>query len=240
MCSLEEAFQTFSEVEPRIDLEKKKRRKRREVLPPEPQVIEPDRPAHRQLPPAELLGGAPTEYTKSSSSSEMLSALQGADHFPNPSSDVDDSSVYNLEPDWTKTFNATSAPDWIKERLPQRTAESPLVPSPWLDGASTLWQRISASESAQPGITHAADAAAGRIDDLQRKLDHMFQKIEDLETTRSESNHIEIILFILGGIFLVLLIDLLVKQGTQASMLIAAAGGAPIGGGRALRTLLGL
>jgi hypothetical protein len=114
------------------------------------------------------------------------------------------------------------------------------VPSPWLDGASTLWQRISASESAQPGITHAADAAAGRIDDLQRKLDHMFQKIEDLETTRSESNHIEIILFILGGIFLVLLIDLLVKQGTQASMLIAAAGGAPIGGGRALRTLLGL
>jgi hypothetical protein len=44
---------------------------------------------------------------------------------------------------------------------------------------------------------------------------------------------LEIILFVLGGIFLVFLLDLLVKQGSQAMMLIAAAGGAQMaqGGG---------
>lgn len=227
MCSLEEAFTTFSEPEPRnADIDKKRRKKRRAFLPPpEPLVIEPDRPAHRPLPPAELLGGGPTENRSSTSISGMLNALEGAEYFPHPSSDVDNSSVYNLEPDWAKTFNDSSAPDWIKERMPQRNAETPLIPSPWLDGSSTLWQKTPESQRTQVDLGGAAVAAESRIDDMQRKLDQMFKKMNDLEITRSESNHLEIILFVLGGIFLLLMLDLLVKQGTQASMLLAAAGG---------------
>jgi hypothetical protein len=228
MCSLEEAYETFSDpTGPRNsneDAEKKRRKHRRKaLLPPEPQVIEPDRPAHRQLPAAELLGGSPTENSESTSISEMLNAAQGADYFPHPSSDVNDSTVYNLEPDWAKSFNDNSAPDWIKERMPQRSAETPLVPSPWLDGSSTLWQKIPDATRKQVNLEGAETAAQSKIDELQRKLDTMFKKLEHLELGRQESNHLEIILFVLGGIFLLLLIDLLVKQGTQAAMYVSTA-----------------
>ena len=229
MCSLEEAFQTFSEPEPRNS--EKRRKKRRAVLPPEPEVIEPDRPAHRRLPPAELLGGAPTENTESTSLSAILGATESAsasDYFPHPSSDVKDESVYRLEPDWTKVFNNDSAPAWIKDRMPQRDAESPLIPSPWLDGSPTLWQSVSKDPQFTQTVAATGAHADARIDMMQRRIDDMFKKLEDMDVTRSESNHLEIILFVMGGIFLLLLIDLLVKQGTQATMLVAAAGGGSI------------
>lgn len=220
MASLEEVFGDWGE-EPRND--NKKRKKRRGVLPPEPLVIEPDRPAHRRLPAAELLGGKPTENTETTSISEMLNAAETSSYFPNPSVDTNDDTVYKLEPDWAKAFNDDSAPSWIKERMPQRNAEAPLVPSPWLDGASTLWQKIPESMKNTPGLREAEKAATGRMDALQKKLDAMFQKLNDLESTRAESNHIEIILFVLGGIFLLLLLDILVKQGTQAAAYVGQA-----------------
>jgi len=139
MCSLEEAFSSFTDTSRnedqgslfKLDAEKKHRKKRRATLPPpEPQVIEPDRPAHRPLPPGELLGGAPTSNTKNGSESEMLNAFESADYFPHPSKDVVDKNVYNLEPDWATAFNDTSVPDWIKNRMPHRENEAPLIPSP--------------------------------------------------------------------------------------------------------------
>jgi hypothetical protein len=42
---------------------------------------------------------------------------------------------------------------------------------------------------------------------------------------------LEIILFVLGGIFIVLILDILVKQGTQAMVLLGNAT-ATVGGGR--------
>lgn len=208
MSSLEEAYGSWGE-EPRND---KKKKKRRAMLPPEPAVIEPDRPAHRPLPIAELLDGS-----QSTSISEMLNAAESADYFPHPSVDMKDANVYRLEPDWAKAFNDDSAPSWIKERMPQRQAETPLIPSPWLDGQNTLWQKIPSSMKYTQGITDAETAATSRIDEMQKKLDAMFKKLNELETGRNESNHIEIILFVLGGIFLLLLLDILVKQGTQAA-----------------------
>jgi hypothetical protein len=169
--------------------------------------------------------------------SEMLNAAETSNYFPHPSVDTSDETVYKLEPDWAKAFNDDSAPSWIKERMPQRSAETPLVPSPWLDGASTLWQKIPESMKNTPGLRDAEKAATGRMDDLQKKLDAMFQKLNDLESTRAESNHIEIILFVLGGIFLLLLLDILVKQGTHAAAYVGQAdlsrsvlGGSLLGG----------
>ena len=152
MCSLTEAFSSFTDSSRNdeqapinssslfaLDADKKRRKKRRAVLPPpEPQVIEPDRPAHRPLPPGELLGGAPTENSRSSSDSEMLNAFETADYFPHPAQDVVDKNVYKLEPDWATAFNDTGTPDWIKNRLPHRENEAPLIPSPWLDGLSLI------------------------------------------------------------------------------------------------------
>jgi hypothetical protein len=68
---------------------------------------------------------------------------------------------------------------------------------------------------------------------LESRLDKLFDKLEAVEKSRSESNHIEIILFILGGLFLILMLDLLVKQGTRACMMVARAGG-----GQVLKNLL--
>jgi len=245
MCSLEEAFSSFTESASRnednapangtpslfaLDSDKSKRRKKRRAVlpPPEPQVIEPDRPAHRPLPPGELLGGAPTPNVKNGSESEMLNAYETADYFPHPAMDVVDKNVYQLEPDWATAFNETSVPDWIKNRLPHRENEAPLIPSPWIDGQSTLWQKIGKNEQTQADLKGAEVAANSRLDDLQRKLDHMFHKLEQMEVTKSESNLLEILLFVLGGIFLILILDILVKQGTQASMIIASAGGSQL------------
>ena len=68
MCSVEEAYSMFWQNDdgtrsaPPIESAEGRRRKkkRRQLLPPQPAVIEPDRPAHRPLPPAELLGGGVT------------------------------------------------------------------------------------------------------------------------------------------------------------------------------------
>lgn len=238
MCSLEEAFTTFSETPLQPPGEGKKRRKRHATLPPpEPSVIEPDRPAHRPLPPAQILGGSATEYTDSPMSA-MLNALDTSAHFPHPSPESENPNMYNLEPDWAKVFNDSSAPQWIKERMPSRAAETPLVPSPWLDGAPSLWQRVPSALANEPGLHAAEEAAESRLENMQKRLESMFQKLEDLDQTRSESQHMEIILFVLGGIFLIFLIDLLVKQGTQASLFLAAAGGARLSGGGLLRHVL--
>jgi len=234
MCSIEEAFQMFSDPpgsEPART--ERKRRRRRDLLPPEPAVIEPDRPAHRPLPPAELLGGPTTTYTDTPPSA-MLNALDIGPYHPHPSSDVDSETVYNLEPDWTKPFNNTSAPDWIKERMPKKDADSPLSPSPWMDGAPNLWMSVPDSMQTQFNYGGLKTEAEKRVDDLQRRLDSMFSKLDDMEAGRIANNHLEILMFVLGGLFLLLIIDLLVKQGMQATALLASAGGAFVGGRRGL------
>jgi len=223
MCSLQEAYQTFSEEPARVDETRRKKKRRAALPPPEPLIVDPDRPT-QPPPPGERLSGSPAVNTTSTSFSEMLNAAQSANYFPHPSSDVDSESVYNLSPDWTTVFNENSVPEWIRDRMPPKQAEQPLIPSPWIDGAPTLWEAISPDYKNQPGLKQATQNADSRLDALQRKLDSMFEKMDAADRARSESMHIEIILFVLGGIFLILLIDLLVKQGTQASLFYAAAG----------------
>jgi hypothetical protein len=226
MCSLEEAFNggltddppRLFEPAPPVSEERRKRKKRRALLPPEPTIIEPDRPAHRVAPQGELLMGSAEAETSALLNARDIAQLPYA---PAPMQDVDET-TYNLEPDWTKVFNTNSAPDWIKERMPRRDVETPLVPSPWMDGAPTLWQTVPDNLRTQ---IDAAPATAD-LDSLQRRLDSLFAKLDGIETARTENNHVEILLFVLGGLFLLLLLDVLVKQGTRAAFMIAAAGGA--------------
>jgi hypothetical protein len=154
----------------------------------------------------------------------MLNALESNEYFPHPTVENNDSNVYKLEPDWAKAFDNDTAPSWIKERMPPRYAEAPLIPSPWMDGAPTLWQKVPSAMAHTPGLDAAQEKATNQLDNLQKKLDQMFTKLDALETTRAESNHVEIILFVLGGVFLLLLLDLLVKQGTQVAAYMASAG----------------
>lgn len=255
MASLDEAYYPAFP-------QKERRKKRRSegfenprLPPPEPSVIEPDRPAHRRLPPAELLGGGPTEYT-STPPSQMLNAYdvdtQSPNYFPHPNNDVKNGDFYMLGQDWTKQFDGASVPDWIKQRMASKEAEIPLVPSPWMDGGPTLWKQIPAQHQGRdqgyrlaqprdqvydPMLLEAEEKATRQFDQLQTRLDSMFEKLSSMETSRSQSNHIEILMFVLGGIFLLLMLDLLVKQGTRATMLVAAAGGGSV---QLARAALGL
>jgi hypothetical protein len=109
--------------------------------------------------------------------------------------------------------------------MPVRAAEAPLIPSAWVDGQSTLWQNISPGYA--PGgqrqfdIAGAERKAEDRLDALQKKLDSLFRKLEDEDQRKTQSSHMEIIMFVLGGFFILLLLDMLVKQGTHATLLMA-------------------
>jgi hypothetical protein len=234
MCSLQEAFQSMMDTAaPAVDGMPRRKKKRTVLPPPEPLVVDPDRPSFKRVAASagELLGGPPPTQ------SAMLNAYDydtsAASYFPNPSNDVDTKDAFLLEPDWTRVFHDTSAPDWIKARLPNRESEVPLEPAAWLDGAATLWANVPAP------VTKAAPAGAGagadRIDAMQQRIDSMFKKLEDMEVTRSESNLLEILLFVLGGVFLLLLVDMMVKQGMRATLMLAGSGG----GTAALTQLIG-
>lgn len=242
MCSVEEAYSMFWQNDNGApvpsslrekDGERRRKKKRRALLPPEPSVIEPDRPGFRVPPAGELLGGS-ADADNYMDVPSMLNAQDNGSMFPHPSSDVDNN-VYNLEPDWAQPFNSASAPDWIKERMPKRDAETPLIPSPWVDGQPSLWQAVPDGLRTQFSLGGARTSSEDRTDALERRLNSMFAKLDDMEAGRLANNHMEILMFILGGFVLLLLLDLIVKQGTQATVLLAAAGGrAMLGGGRGL------
>lgn len=240
MCSVEEAYSMFwqkdtsgAPAESGAGGERRRKKKRRALLPPEPAIIEPDRPFYRQMLDVPVLGGSGESDV--AAPSPMLGAYDVDSHYPHPSSDIHDDRVYNLEPDWAQPFNSTSAPDWIKERMPKRDAETPLIPSPWMDTQPTLWQSVPDGLRTQFNLGGARSTGEERADALERRLNSMFSKLDDLESGRLANNHMEILMFILGGFLLLLLLDLIVKQGTQATVLLAAAGGRTVfGGGRGL------
>jgi hypothetical protein len=227
-CSIQEAFETSTPA-PAF---KKPKRKRVERFTPDP-----DRPANTPPPPVDKIGGGAPNY------SNLLTAVDtDQSYFPNPSEDSTEN-TYMLEPDWTKQFDGPSVPPWIKERIAAKEAEVPLKPT-WMDGEATLWQKIPAAYMPPPvpapstQTPFPTESLYSDLDNrfhqfeskIESKLDQMFAKLGELDARKTESNHIEIILFIIGGLFVVLMLDILVKQGTKASLMLAAAGG-PISGG---------
>jgi hypothetical protein len=230
MCSLAEAFDSFiDEVDkPRkesiiFDSKPRKHKRRAQLPPEEPRVVEPDRPANRPPSVVDVLTSGSSTPTNPSAT---LNALDRTDYFPHPSTDSADKNVYKLEPDWASVFQNLPEPDWIKQ------SKQAAAPAPFsVDGLSTLWQDVPNSQQLQAGIrdlgvgSGAATGAGSRFDIFQQRLDELFQKLDAIEQSKSESAIPEVLLFVLGGIFLILLMDILVKQGTQASLLLAAAGG---------------
>jgi hypothetical protein len=247
-CTLEEAFQTNITdsvlppsrqhfEEPSSGGEKgrtKPRRHKRSPLPPqEPSVIEPDRAAHNYKQPAELLGEKPRNDTTTSISSYLIGVNDpGEDYFPYPNGAGDEPGFdksFMLDPNWSDQF---------MDRVPSPKAETPPFPGASVDGYSTLYRRIPPPQSnndekrgmvkeeeikEQHNPTTIMGAAATMSPEIQKRIDEIFSKIDQLEVSRSESNHSEIILFVMTGIFVLLMLDLLLKQGCRALGTIATA-----------------
>ena len=247
-CTLEEAFQTNisesvlppmrqqSPEEPTSRGEKgrlkPKKHKRSNMPPQEPSVVEPDRPAHRPKQPAELLGGpAPGNDVSTSLSSYLIGAPDpNEDYFPFPTGESegpDYDKQFMLEPNWYEQF---------QERMPNPKAETPRLPGTPVDGRSTLYKNVQASKKKYDdvdipderiGAPVALAASVTQDPELRKRIDELFQKIDNLEISRSESNHSEIILFVMTGIFVLLMLDLLLKQGSRALSTITTAAAIP-------------
>jgi hypothetical protein len=225
-CSIQEAFgspvtaNTNTKRSSKSGKSKDRRNRTTESFTATP---DPDRPANVAPPPADFVGGGGASY------SNLLAAVDAdQSFFPHPSEDISNmENAYMLEPDWTSQFNGPSVPPWIKERIAAKEAEIPLRP----DAVQpALWQKIPAAYTAPPppqapvfgDLDERFSEFENRIDS---KLERMFAKLSELDKGRNETSHIEIILFIIGGLFILLMLDVLVKQGTRASLMLAAAGG---------------
>jgi hypothetical protein len=231
MCSLEEAFPILEQANVDYKSSKKKTKGRRPLLPP-PEVgtIDPDRPGLRPIPPERLAGSANSNFE--SSDSPLLTSVQfgsaGSDFGIAPDPDYVNPNEYMLEGhDWSKIFNDNSTPEWLKSRIPKRNSEGSNIIQPWFDGSPTLYEEIPNNwrSGERRDLQKHNDFQTNKLDELQMRIDSLFARLEAKESARSEANHTEVILFVLGGLFLLLLLDLIVKQGTNASLLIAAAGG---------------
>lgn len=250
-CTLEEAFQssiTDSALPPMRQglLEEpsnkgergrsKSKKSRRSPLPPqEPSVVEPDRPAHRPKSDAELLGGGPPRNDFTTSLSSYLIGVDdpNEDYFPYPNGadGGDFEKQFMLEPNWYEQ---------MQTRMPHPRAETPPLPGASVDGFSTLYKDVPVPKRrddekryiASPNEKHGspqtqAATVVTRDPELHKRIDDLFQKIDNLELSRSESNHSEIILFVMTGIFILLMLDLLLKQGARAIGSIAVASSIP-------------
>lgn len=239
-CTLEEAFQTsisdsvlppsrqqFEEPGKGEKGRSKPRRHKRSPLPPqEPSVIEPDRAAHNYKQAPELLGEQPNNNTTTSISSYLVGVNDPAeDYFPYPNGSGDEPGFdksFMLEPNWSDQFI---------DRIPGSKTETPPFPGASVDGYSTLYRNVPLPQSKsdekrgmvepeeinkQHNPTTLIGAAASMTPELQKRIDDLFNKIDALEIARSESNHSEILLFVMTGIFVLILLDLLLKQGCKA------------------------
>jgi len=189
MCSLEEAF-------PRTEPEEapKKRTKKRALLPP---PEDPDRVGFIAPPSPERLSGS--SPSSSEGSWTDFAAAPDPDYF-HPDS-------YLLQ-----------APEWVNSYLPDKKSDPAApAPQPWFDSAPTLWQNIPRDWKGGE-LRDAGSPQYHQVDDIQHRIDSLFARLDAVEHTRTESNHTEIILFVLGGLFLLFMLDLLVKQGTQISL----------------------
>jgi hypothetical protein len=243
-CTIEEAFQSNiadtalplskHHIGEQSKLEKAKLKSRKHSskrVPQEPNVIEPDRPAHRHKSPAEILSGTPDKNEASSSISSYLIGASdpNEDYFPYPTGaggEGEFDKQFLLEPNWYEQLH---------DRVPR--SENIQVPGWPVDGKSTLYTDIQPDYRRANDMNNHTDkenkkavsvpAAMTHDSEMRRRIDEIYQKMDQLEISRSESNHSEIILFVMTGIFVLLLLDLLLKQGSRLLGTIATASAIP-------------
>lgn len=123
---------------------------------------------------------------------------------------IGDDPAYRLSPDFTSAFagkgvQKASGSDVLP--IPSvRNVWKPLTPS----GATTaFYDKLPSPGGEIPigQVTHQYDK-----EELFRKLDSIYARLDDLETRRGENAQTETLLFIMSGLFVLFSMDLLVKR----------------------------
>ncbi len=123
---------------------------------------------------------------------------------------IGDDPAYRLSPDFTSAFagkgvNKASGTDVLP--IPSvKNVWKPLTPS----GASTAFFDKLPSPGGE--IPIGQTSFMGDKEELFRKLDSIYARLDDLESKRGENAQTETLLFIMSGIFVLFSMDLLVKR----------------------------
>ena len=123
---------------------------------------------------------------------------------------IGDDPGYRLSPDFTSAFagkgvEKASGVDVLP--VPSvRNVWKPLTPS----GANTAF--FNRLPSPGGDIPIGQTSSMGEKEDLFRKLDSIYARLDDLESRRGENAQTETLLFVVSGIFILFSMDLLVKR----------------------------
>ncbi len=124
----------------------------------------------------------------------------GADPFADYSPDQ---KSYRLQPDFLKAF----------EQVGLSKASTPVLPTPSVD---QYWKPITPS-GANTAFFNKLPSPGGEYapDELMKKIDKIFARLDDLQKTSTpEQATSEMLMFISSGVFVLFLLDLLVKKGS--------------------------
>jgi hypothetical protein len=145
-----------------------------------------------------------------------------------------------LEPDWAAQYSATVGALTKRQRSgggrPTTVQESPVPDGAYVgagalyDGQPTLWR----DAAPYPSPAAGREGREGRTgaDDVMARLDALFARLETLEREGGRAvaapfdvavAHTDVLLLILVGCFVLLALDVLVKQGARAFLMLAAA-----------------
>lgn len=128
---------------------------------------------------------------------------------------VPDEKDYNLQPDFAKAFQQSGA---------DRAGASPILPTP---STHMAWKPITPSGAQTAFIEHlpppggkyhrslrnAYENGEISMDEVMKKLDKLFAKLEDMNHSTPEQLTSELLMFISSGIFVLFIMDMMVKRG---------------------------
>jgi len=123
-----------------------------------------------------------------------------ADYIPNQKD-------YKLQPDFLGAFEQTGLAK--ASALPMPSANNywkPLTPS----GAQTSF----VENLPPPGGKYYGQKGEPSMKEVMKRMDMLFAKLDDLNTTTPEQMTSELLMFISSGIFVLFMMDLLVKKGS--------------------------
>ena len=113
---------------------------------------------------------------------------------------IPDTSDYRLQPDFLTAF----------EHAGVARAGSTL-PNP---SANMYWKPLTTSGAQTSFMDKLPPANEYRTDDIMKKLDRLWARLDDMNTSSPEQVTSELLMFISSGIFVLFMMDLLVKKGS--------------------------
>lgn len=143
----------------------------------------------------------------------------GADPDGDTFADYDpDQSNYRLEPDFTSAFDKAAGVGRAGSAMPSAVLPNPSVNMFWKpltpSGAQTSFiERLPppGGDYYRPPRSVNGDTSNG---DIMKKLDKLWARLDDMNTSTPEQATSEMLMFISSGIFVLFLMDLLVKKGS--------------------------